>query len=98
LSSLRGRAGIALGPVELYSAAGVAVAVIQAETATGSDNTARAGWAVGAGIEYETKRLVRVGIEYRHSDYGEADIDLPAAGKLNLRTDEIRLRLTLPLD
>lgn len=98
LSSLRGRAGVALGAVELYSVAGLALAVIQAETATSSDNTARTGWTLGAGIEYETKGLLRLGIEYRHTDYGEANIDLPAADDLDLRTDEVRLRLTLPLD
>lgn len=98
LSSLRGRAGVALGPVELYSAAGLAIAVIQAETPTDSDNMARAGWTLGAGIEYETNGLVRLGIEYRHSDYSDADIDLPTAGDPTLRTDEIRLRLTLLLD
>jgi pyruvate dehydrogenase E1 component beta subunit/2-oxoisovalerate dehydrogenase E1 component beta subunit len=39
---------------------------------------------------------LRLGIEYRHSDYGDADVDLGVpSGNVSLETDEVRLRLGL---
>jgi outer membrane immunogenic protein len=102
LSALRARGGLALGAFQAYAAAGLALGFIQAETsapAGGSDNTTLSGWTLGGGIDYETASRIRLGIEYRHSDYGSADVALgPAGGDVRLETDEVRARLSIPLN
>ena len=102
LSSLRARGGVALGAVQLYAAGGLALGFLQAETsapAGWSDNTTLSGWTLGGGIDYETASRIRIGIEYRHSDYGSADVALgPAGGDVRLETDEVRARLSIPLN
>lgn len=101
LSSLRGRAGLALGPVQVYGTAGLALGFLQAESSLGEgDNKALAGWTAGAGIEWQTEGGLRLGIEYRHSDYGESDVVLGGIGQgdIDLKTDDVRLRLSIPLD
>jgi outer membrane immunogenic protein len=101
LSSLRGRAGVALGPIQFYGTAGVALGFIQAESNAGaSDSKALAGWTLGTGVEWQTEGGLRLGVEYRHSDYGEADVTFAgsAQGDINFETDDVRLRLSIPLD
>lgn len=100
LSSLRGRAGIALGPVQLYGTAGFSLGYIQAESNGGSDSKALAGWTAGTGIEWQSAGGLRLGVEYRHTDYGDADVTFggTAQGQVNLETDDVRLRVAIPLN
>jgi outer membrane immunogenic protein len=101
LSSLRGRAGLAFGPLQVYGTAGLAVGFLQAESALGfNDSKSLAGWTAGAGLEWQTGQGLRLGVEYRHSDYGDSDIRFGGVGQgdINLETDDVRLRIAIPLD
>lgn len=101
LSSLRGRAGVAVGPVQLYGTAGLALGFLQAESTSGaSDSKTLAGWTAGAGIEWRTEAGLRLGVEYRHSDYGKSDVTFGGVGQgdIDLETDDVRLRLSIPLN
>ena len=103
LSSLRARAGIAVGQIQFYGAAGLALGFIQAESDVNggsSDSKALAGWTVGGGAEWMAEGGLRLGVEYRHSDYGDADVNFGglAQGDVRLETNEVRLRLSIPLD
>ncbi len=99
MTSLRGRAGVALGPVLLYGTAGIALGYIATdsnELGGVSASKSLAGYTIGAGSEIQLADTLRLGIEYRHSDYGDTDVDLGApAGNVSLETDEVRLRLGL---
>jgi outer membrane immunogenic protein len=101
LSSLRARAGVAVGQFQLYGTAGVALGFIQAESTSGaSDSKALAGWTLGTGVEWQSEGGLRLGVEYRHSDYGDADVNFAGSidGDVNLETDDVRLRLSIPFD
>lgn len=101
LSSLRGRAGVAIGPLQAYATAGFAIGLIQADSMAGvSDSKALAGWTAGAGIEWKSGDGLRLGLEYRHSDYGESDVMFGGTnqGEIDLETDDVRLRLSIPLN
>lgn len=99
MTSLRGRAGVALGPVLLYGTAGIALGYIATDTdEVGGFSASRtlSGYTVGVGTEFQLADTLRLGIEYRHSDYGNTDVDLGApSGNVSLETDEVRLRLGL---
>lgn len=103
MTTLRGRAGVAFGPTLVYATAGGALGYIQAESndPTGlSASKSLAGYTIGAGVEHQTGSL-RYGIEYRHSDYGQVQVDLGSAvglGDLTLQTDEVRARLAIVFD
>ena len=44
-----------------------------------SDDTTRAGWALGAGIEVKLSPNWSLGAEYLHADFGRTTLNLPAA-------------------
>ncbi|MEQ1753801.1 MAG: outer membrane beta-barrel protein [Micropepsaceae bacterium] len=97
MTSFRARAGFALGHTLVYGTGGVALGYIQADSdefgGTSASKTL-SGWTLGTGIEYQAAESVRFGIEYRHSDYGDARFDLGTpTGDVTLQTDEVRLRL-----
>jgi outer membrane immunogenic protein len=102
LSSLRGRAGVALGQVHLYGTGGLAFGVIQAEVGLpggASESETLAGWTLGGGVEFATGLGARVGVEYRHSDYGSSGIaGVTGNDEVSLETDAFRVRLSIPLD
>ena len=102
LSSIRARAGVAVGPVQLYGTGGLAFGFIQAdsnELGGTSASESLSGWTLGGGIETQLSDSVRVGIEYRHSDYGNTGIDIGIpAGDINLETNEVRLKLGIAFD
>jgi opacity protein-like surface antigen len=58
------------------------------------------GWTAGAGVEFRLDDTVRLGLEYRHSEYGDADALTPNAQfrDFDLETDEVSVRLTIPLN
>jgi outer membrane immunogenic protein len=99
MTSLRGRAGVALGPLLLYGTAGIALGYIATDTdeiGGVSASKTLSGYTVGVGSEIQLADSLRLGIEYRHSDYGDADVDLGVpSGNVSLETDEVRLRLGL---
>jgi outer membrane immunogenic protein len=94
-STIRGRAGVALGPVLFYGTGGLAIAEVRqssfygyAPTVTGATAAANpgagfgpyfnegdqrellTGWTVGGGAEWRLNRMVSLGAEYRHMDFG----------------------------
>jgi outer membrane immunogenic protein len=99
MTSLRGRAGVALGPILLYGTAGIALGYIATDTnelGGFSASKTLSGYTVGVGSEIQLADSLRLGIEYRHSDYGNTDVDLGTpSGDVSLETDEVRLRLGL---
>lgn len=101
MTTLRGRAGLAFGPTLVYATAGGALGYIQADSNDPSGTSASkslAGYVIGAGFEHQTGSL-RYGVEYRHSDYGEVQVDLGTpVGDLNLQTDEVRARISIVFD
>jgi outer membrane immunogenic protein len=101
MTTLRGRAGLAFGPTLVYATAGGALGYIEANSNDPSGTSASkslAGYVIGAGFEHQTGSL-RYGVEYRHSDYGEVQVDLGTpVGDLNLETDEVRARIAIVFD
>lgn len=102
LSSLRGRAGVAFGRLQVYGTGGLAFGVIQAESDVlggTSDSETLAGWTLGGGAEFASSAGLRLGVEYRHSDYGSAGIaGVSGQDEIRLEADEVRLRLSIALD
>ncbi len=102
MSSLRVRAGLAMGPVQVYGTGGVALGFIQADSNELGGTSAHktlGGWTLGGGVEYEIHGNLRFGLEYRHSDYGDTTVALGGAGgDVRLETDEIRLRVAVVFD
>jgi opacity protein-like surface antigen len=87
--SLRGRAGFDGGAFMPYLTAGLAFAGATASEG-GSDNTQmHFGWTAGAGVEVAAFDNVSVDLQYRYSDYGTADYDLPSNPELALTTHTV---------
>jgi outer membrane immunogenic protein len=78
--SVRGRLGFDGGAFLPYVTAGLAFANATAEDATGSDDATHIGWTVGAGVEFAVADNVSLDLQYRYSDYGSQDYDLPVSG------------------
>ena len=75
--SLRGRAGFDGGAFMPYLTAGLAFAGATASD-DGEDSTQmHFGWTAGAGVEVAATENISVDLQYRYSDYGKADYDLP---------------------
>jgi outer membrane immunogenic protein len=100
--SLRGRAGTSVGPALVYATAGVAfrgITTTTTELIPTENSDFLIGWTAGAGAEFSVLDRFRLGVEYRHSAYMEAN-QISAAvspGDFGLTVDEVHLRLTLPL-
>lgn len=76
--TLRGRAGIAMGPLLLYGTGGLAFASLdnvslQVGGDKASDSELRAGWTVGGGAEFAFNDSVSAKVEYLHMDFGSTD-------------------------
>jgi outer membrane immunogenic protein len=75
-STVRGRAGLVLGPLLLYGTGGLAIAAVDeisigntpGETASNRD--VRSGWVAGGGVEFAFSPNVSAKIEYLHMDFG----------------------------
>lgn len=102
LSSLRGRAGVAFERLQIYGTGGLAFGVIQAESNVlggTSDSETLTGWTLGGGAEFANSTGMRLGVEYRHSDYGSADITgVSGSDEVRLEADEVRVRLSVGLN
>ncbi|RUV03627.1 MAG: porin family protein [Mesorhizobium sp.] len=72
--SLRARLGYAMGPALLYATGGLAVAHFDTKyddgTTTDSSSHTKAGWTLGAGVEYAFAQNWTTRVEYRYSDFG----------------------------
>jgi hypothetical protein len=72
--------------MQVYGTAGLSLGFLKAESTLGaSDGKSLAGWTAG---------------EYRHSAYGTSDVTFAAVGQgdVNLETDYVWLRVSIPLD
>jgi outer membrane immunogenic protein len=91
--TFRGRAGVMFDRVLLYATGGLAVGEVKADyvdgfvggttvnpLATGSANTTRVGWVVGAGAEAAIGGNWSIKAEYLHMDFGSVDRSIAAAG------------------
>lgn len=75
--SIRGRVGYDLNPVLLYGTAGAAASSVKAKQAGGSDRKTMLGWTAGAGAETFVTDNITARVEYRYTDYGKENFDLP---------------------
>lgn len=80
LSTVRGRAGVALDNMLFYATAGVAVAGVSATTlptpanSDGEYSDTFVGWTVGAGAEIKLTDTISVRGEYAYTDLGTHDL------------------------
>jgi outer membrane immunogenic protein len=102
MASLRARGGFIVDRALIYATGGPALSYVKAtSSALGgtSDSQALVGWTLGAGVETALGEHLRVGFEYRHTDYGKADLNLSGVSDgIDFVTDEATLRLIMPLD
>jgi outer membrane immunogenic protein len=99
--SVRARAGIAVDRALLYVTGGLALADFRLAGGPAGGplqgySTTRAGWTVGAGVEYAFTPNWTARLEYRYADYGSVSADLGPlyAGviqRTSLRTHAVRL-------
>jgi outer membrane immunogenic protein len=70
--SIRGRLGYAAGPALFYVTGGAAFANVKTAYNPGGYSTSdtKAGWTLGAGVEYAFAPNWTARIEYRYTDYG----------------------------
>ena len=91
--TLRGRVGMTYDRILFYATGGLAVGEIKADyvdgtvggiplnpLATGSANTTRAGWVVGAGAEAAIGGNWSIKAEYLHMDFGSINQSVSASG------------------
>lgn len=111
--AIRGRLGWTSNAWLLYAVGGVAfgqtdttLSIVRdgvgADSRTNSDT--RVGWTVGAGVEYMMTPNWIVGVEYRYTDLGRADVSIPAGafpaghgiafGSADYRTNDVRGRIS----
>ncbi|RWE76521.1 outer membrane protein [Mesorhizobium sp.] len=73
--SLRARLGYAMGPALLYATGGLAVAHFKTHyeegPTTDSSSHTKAGWTLGAGVEYAFAQNWTTRVEYRYTDFGK---------------------------
>ncbi len=73
--SLRARLGYAMGPTLLYATGGLAIAHFKTsydeDPTTDSSSHTKAGWTLGAGVEYAFAPNWTTRVEYRYSDFGK---------------------------
>ncbi|MEI8179130.1 outer membrane protein [Aestuariivirga sp.] len=80
LSTIRARAGFAVGDALIYATGGVAFGGVEVHVDNlnykgdnSSDSDTRTGWTVGGGAEYKVTENVSVGAEYLYVDLGSVD-------------------------
>lgn len=76
--TLRGRAGIPIGPLLLYGTGGLAFASLdEVSIETGdekaSDSELRAGWVAGGGAEFAFSESTTAKVEYLHMEFDSTD-------------------------
>ncbi|MDH7795588.1 MULTISPECIES: outer membrane protein [unclassified Beijerinckia] len=96
--SLRARVGVAaFDRALIYATGGVAFASIRNEVFVppfaSSTSTTRAGWTVGAGVEYAIDNNWSVRAEYRYTDFGRFNVGFFPLGSANTRFKENTVRV-----
>ncbi|MDR3496538.1 MAG: porin family protein [Ancalomicrobiaceae bacterium] len=99
-STIRGRLGYAFDRFLVYGTGGLALANIESRfsnTATGltdKDTNFRAGWALGAGLEYAITNNITVRGEYLHNGFGHYNVNYAGNGvSVRQNIDENLLRV-----
>jgi opacity protein-like surface antigen len=87
--SFRGKAGFDGGAFMPYLTAGVAFAGATGNIAGDESSQVHFGWTAGAGVEVAVADQVSVDLQYRYTDYGTADYDLPTDPQFDLNTHAI---------
>jgi len=83
--SVRGRLGFDGGAFLPYVTAGLAFANATVGDGIGTDDATHVGWTAGAGVEVAVADNVSLDLQYRYTDYGSQDYDLPdTAGPVSL--------------
>jgi outer membrane immunogenic protein len=88
VGTLRPRAGIAIDNWLVYATGGLAYGsfkhdftesrpTVAGASRTAADSDVRAGWTVGAGVEYAPSKRWSLGLEYLYADYGKANLNQP---------------------
>lgn len=104
LGTVRGRVGLALGPLLPYVTGGLAFGEVHGaeghygdSDAFGSGSTYRTGWAAGAGLEAMVMPQVTAKLEYLHVDLGNGPVFTDTFGdgssgsqNVDFRTDIVR--------
>jgi len=77
--SIRGRLGFDGGAFLPYVTAGLAFANATVNDGTDTADATHIGWTAGAGVEIAVADNVSLDLQYRYTDYGSQDYDLPTA-------------------
>ncbi|MDQ6434312.1 porin family protein [Mesorhizobium sp. LHD-90] len=94
--SLRGRLGYTVTPDWLaYVTAGGAAKQMKVEAAGDSDSQTQLGWTAGVGTDVKLTEKVFGRLEYRYTDYGNADFDV--GGGRNVDASDHRVQVGLGL-
>ena len=116
MGSVRLRAGYCFGPILLYATGGVAFAdttVTGRDTQFffgGGDGTTRSedsntsvGWTVGGGLDWQALRWLRLGVEYRHSEFDGDSYSFtsnngitPGSTDVGLVNDQVVVKANIP--
>lgn len=87
--SLRGKAGFDGGAFMPYLTAGLAFAGATASEGGNDNSQMHFGWTAGAGVEIAVAEQISLDLQYRYSDYGTADYDLPTDAELGISTHAV---------
>ena len=87
--SLRGRAGYDAGAFMPYVTAGLAFAGATTSDGPNDSTQMHFGWTAGAGVEVAVADQVSLDLQYRYSDYGTANYDLPSDPTIDLNTHAV---------
>ncbi|TPW32059.1 outer membrane protein [Pararhizobium mangrovi] len=91
--SVRGRMGYAFdNPFMVYATGGIAGSNLKLDDGDSSDTKTHVGWTAGAGAEASITDNVTARVEYRYSDYGSKNYDLPDSGPVSSGFDEQSVR------
>jgi outer membrane immunogenic protein len=74
LSTVRGRVGYAFDRVMPYVTGGLAVGSVKVSDALNSTDKTKAGWTVGAGVEFQFAPQWSAKVEYLYVDLGSVDL------------------------
>jgi outer membrane immunogenic protein len=99
IATLRGRAGVPIGPVLLYGTGGVAFTEAEVSIPGDSDTEGLFGYVVGGGVEIEMTRTLHVRLEGLHYIFDDKDFTLGGStGNVELDQTMVRVGVGLKLN